>query len=210
MNKKLIEVCDLNFENILSNISLEIFESDFIAIVGSNGGGKTTFLKLLLNILKPNSGEIQYFENIKNKMGYVPQNATAVDVIFPATVKEILETAFITNSSILKKISKIEKDYLKFLMQNFEITNLNSKLFAELSGGQKQRVMIVKALANKPKILFLDEPDMGLDKISQSKFIDNLNRINKENKTSIVFITHHLGMIEKYITKTFCINGILK
>lgn len=210
MNKKLIEVCDLNFENILSNISLEIFESDFIAIVGSNGGGKTTFLKLLLNILKPNSGEIQYFENIKNKMGYVPQNATVVDVIFPATVKEILETAFITNSSILKKISKNEKDYLKFLMQNFEITNLNSKLFAELSGGQKQRVMIVKALANKPKILFLDEPDMGLDKISQSKFIDNLNRINKENKTSIVFITHHLEMIEKYITKTFCINGILK
>ena len=210
MNKKLIEVCDLNFENILSNISLEIFEGDFIAIVGSNGGGKTTFLKLLLNILKPNSGEIQYFENIKNKMGYVPQNATVVDVIFPATVKEILETAFITNSSILKKISKNEKDYLKFLMQNFEITNLNSKLFAELSGGQKQRVMIVKALANKPKILFLDEPDMGLDKISQSKFIDNLNRINKENKTSIVFITHHLGMIEKYITKTFCINGILK
>ena len=210
MNKKLIEICDLNFENILSNISLEIFEGDFIAIVGSNGGGKTTFLKLLLNILKPNSGEIQYFENIKNKMGYVPQNATVVDVIFPATVKEILETAFITNSSILKKISKNEKDYLKFLMQNFEITNLNSKLFAELSGGQKQRVMIVKALANKPKILFLDEPDMGLDKISQSKFIDNLNRINKENKTSIVFITHHLGMIEKYITKTFCINGILK
>ncbi|QKJ28124.1 metal ABC transporter ATP-binding protein [Aliarcobacter cibarius] len=210
MNKKLIEICDLNFENILSNISLEIFEGDFIAIVGSNGGGKTTFLKLLLNILKPNSGEIQYFENIKNKMGYVPQNATAVDVIFPATVKEILETAFITNSSILKKISKIEKDYLKFLMQNFEITNLNSKLFAELSGGQKQRVMIVRALANKPKILFLDEPDMGLDKISQSKFIDNLNKINKENKTSIVFITHHLGMIEKYITKTFCINGILK
>lgn len=210
MNKKLIEIFDLNFENILSNISLEIFEGDFIAIVGSNGGGKTTFLKLLLNILKPNSGEIQYFENIKNKMGYVPQNATAVDVIFPATVKEILETAFITNSSILKKISKIEKDYLKFLMQNFEITNLNSKLFAELSGGQKQRVMIVRALANKPKILFLDEPDMGLDKISQSKFIDNLNKINKENKTSIVFITHHLGMIEKYITKTFCINGILK
>ena len=210
MNRKLIEVRNLNFENILSNISLEIFEGDFIAIVGSNGGGKTTFLKLLLNILKPNSGEIQYFENIKNKMGYVPQNATAVDVIFPATVKEILETAFITNSSILKKISKIEKDYLKFLMQNFEITNLNSKLFAELSGGQKQRVMIVRALANKPKILFLDEPDMGLDKISQSKFIDNLNRINKENKTSIVFITHHLGMIEKYITKTFCINGILK
>ena len=210
MNKKLIEICDLNFENILSNISLEIFEGDFIAILGPNGGGKTTFLKLLLNILKPNSGEIQYFENIKNKMGYVPQNATVVDVIFPATVKEILETAFITNSSILKKISKNEKDYLKFLMQNFEITNLNSKLFAELSGGQKQRVMIVKALANKPKILFLDEPDMGLDKISQSKFIDNLNKINKENKTSIVFITHHLGMIEKYITKTFCINGILK
>lgn len=210
MNRKLIEVRNLNFENILSNISLEIFEGDFIAIVGSNGGGKTTLVKLLLNILKPTSGKIQYFENIKNKIGYVPQNATSTDGIFPATVEEIIKSTFINKTSIFKKISNQEKDYINFLMKSFDIENLKSELFAELSGGQKQRVMIVRALVNKPKVLILDEPDIGLDKISETNFINNLIKINKENKTTIIFVTHHLGMIEKYVTKTFCIDGILK
>ena len=95
-------------------------------------------------------------------------------------------------------------------MENFEIVNLKSKLFVELSGGQKQRVLIVRALANKPKLLILDEPDIALDNASQTKFIENLNRINKENKTTIIFVTHHLGIIEKYITRQFYINGVLK
>jgi zinc transport system ATP-binding protein len=94
-------------------------------------------------------------------------------------------------------------------MQNFQIIDLKSKLFVELSGGQKQRVLIVRALANKPKLLILDEPDIGLDTVSQTKFIEKLNIINKENKTTIIFVTHHLGIIEKYITKKFYINGVL-
>ena len=210
MNKKIIEVCNLNFENVLTNISLEIFEGDFIAILGPNGGGKTTFIKLLLNILKQNSGKIEFHENLKNKIGYVPQSATTVDGVFPATVDEIIKTAFVNKKSFLKKISIEDKNYINFLMQNFGIIDLKSKLFVELSGGQKQRVLIVRALANKPKLLILDEPDIGLDSISQTKFIENLNIINKENKTTIIFVTHHLGIIEKYITKTFYINGVLK
>ena len=210
MNKKIIEVCNLNFENVLTNISLEIFEGDFIAILGPNGGGKTTFIKLLLNILKQNSGKIEFHENLKNKIGYVPQSATTVDGVFPATVDEIIKTAFVNKKSFFKKISIEDKNYINFLMQNFGIMDLKSKLFVELSGGQKQRVLIVRALANKPKLLILDEPDIGLDNISQSKFIENLNIINKESKTTIIFVTHHLGIIEKYITKTFHINGVLK
>ena len=210
MNKKIIEVCNLNFENVLTNISLEIFEGDFIAILGPNGGGKTTFIKLLLNILKQNSGEIKFQENLKNKIGYVPQSATTVDGVFPATVDEIIKTAFVNKKSFFKKISIEDKNYINFLMESFGIMDLKSKLFVELSGGQKQRVLIVRALANKPKLLILDEPDIGLDNISQSKFIENLNIINKESKTTIIFVTHHLGIIEKYITKTFHINGVLK
>ena len=94
-------------------------------------------------------------------------------------------------------------------MQNFQIIDLKSKSYEELSGGQKQRVLIVRALANKPKLLILDEPDIGLDTVSQTKFIEKLNIINKENKTTIIFVTHHLGIIEKYITKKFYINGVL-
>ena len=210
MNKKIIEICNLNFENVLTSISLEIFEGDFIAILGPNGGGKTTFIKLLLNILKQNSGEIKFQENLKNKIGYVPQSATTVDGVFPATVDEIIKTAFVNKKSFFKKISIEDKNYINFLMESFGIMDLKSKLFVELSGGQKQRVLIVRALANKPKLLILDEPDIGLDNISQSKFIENLNIINKESKTTIIFVTHHLGIIEKYITKTFHINGVLK
>lgn len=210
MNKKIIEVCNLNFENVLTNISLEIFEGDFIAILGPNGGGKTTFIKLLLNILKQTSGEVKFHENLKNKIGYVPQSATTVDGVFPATVDEIIKTAFVNKKSFFKKISIEDKNYINFLMENFGIIDLKSKLFVELSGGQKQRVLIVRALANKPKLLILDEPDIGLDNISQSKFIENLTIINKEHKTTIIFVTHHLGIIEKYITKTFYINGVLE
>lgn len=210
MNKKIIEVCNLNFENVLANISLEIFKGDFIAILGPNGGGKTTLIKLLLNILKQTSGEIKFHENLKNKIGYVPQSATTVDGVFPATVEEIIKTAFVNKKTFLKKFSFEEKNYINFLMESFEIMDLKSKLFVELSGGQKQRVLIVRALANKPKLLILDEPDIGLDNISQSKFIENLTIINKEHKTTIIFVTHHLGIIEKYITKTFYINGVLK
>ena len=210
MNEKIIEVCNLNFENVLTNISLEIFKADFVAILGPNGGGKTTFVKLLLNILKQNAGEIKFYEDLKNKIGYVPQNATTVDGVFPATVEEIIKTAFVNKKSFLGKISIEEEKYINFLMENFEIINLKSKLFVELSGGQKQRVLIVRALANKPKLLILDEPDIGLDNLSQTKFIENLNKINKENKITIIFVTHHLGIIEKYITKTFHINGTLK
>lgn len=209
MNKKIIEVCNLNFENVLTNISLEIFEGDFIAILGPNGGGKTTFIKLLLNILKQTSGEIKFNEDIKNKIGYVPQSATTVDGVFPATVEEIIKTAFI-NKGFFMKNSIEEVNYINSLMENFGIANLKSKLFVELSGGQKQRVLIVRALANKPKLLILDEPDIGLDNASQTKFIENLNRINKENKTTIIFVTHHLGIIEKYITNKFYINGVLQ
>ena len=209
MNKKIVEVCNLNFENVLTNISLEIFEGDFIAILGPNGGGKTTFIKLLLNILKQTSREIKFYEDLKNKIGYVPQSATTVDGVFPATVEEIIKTAFINKGFFIKN-SLEEENYLNFLMNSFGIVNLKSKLFIELSGGQKQRVLIVRALANKPKLLILDEPDIGLDNTSQTKFIENLNRINKENKTTIIFVTHHLGIIEKYITKKFYINGVLQ
>ena len=210
MNKKTIKVCNLNFENVLTNISLEIYEGNFIAIIGPNGGGKSTFIKLLLNILKPTSGQIKFYEDIKSKIGYVPQTATTVDGVFPATVEEIIKTAFVNKTFFFKRISHEENNYLNFLMKRFEILDLKSKLFVELSGGQKQRVLIVRALVNKPKILILDEPDIGLDNISQTKFIENINKINKENKTTIIFITHHLGMIEKYITRTFYINGVLK
>ena len=154
MKNKVIEVRNLNFENVLKDISLNIFEGDFVAIIGPNGGGKSTFIKLLLGIYESSSGHIKLLN--KNQIGYVPQNVTNIDIIFPATVDEIIKTAFAYRNSFLKKISIEENAYITYLMEQFDISNLKNKLIAELSGGQKQRVMIVRALANKPKLLILD------------------------------------------------------
>lgn len=209
MNKRIIEVCNLNFENILKNISLEIYEGDFIAIIGPNGGGKSTFIKLLLGIIKPTNGNIKLFENSKYQIGYVPQQASNIDIAFPATVDEIIRTAFTNRNSLFKNITKEEKLNISSLMDLFEISNLKYKLITELSGGQKQRVMIVRALANNPKLLILDEPDIGLDKKSQKQFINSLKEINKKNRTTILFITHHLEEINEFITKKFNINQVL-
>ena len=206
MAKKIIQVSDLNFENVLTNISLEIYEGDFIGIIGPNGGGKSTFIKLLLGILEPTNGNIKLFENSKYQIGYVPQQASNIDIAFPATVDEIIKTAFANKNSLFKTITKEEKLNISSLMDLFEISNLKSKLITELSGGQKQRVMIVRALANNPKLLILDEPDIGLDKKSQKQFINSLKEINEKNRTTILFITHHLEEINEFITKKFNIN----
>ena len=210
MCEKIIEVNNLNFENILKNISLEIYEGDFVAITGPNGGGKSTFVKLLLGILEPTNGNIKLFENSKYQIGYVPQQASNIDIAFPATVDEIIKTAFASKNSLFKTITKEEKLNITSLMDLFEISNLKSKLITELSGGQKQRVMIVRALANNPKLLILDEPDIGLDKKSQKQFINSLKKINEKNRTTILFITHHLEEINEFITKKFNINQGLK
>ena len=207
MKNKVIEVRNLNFENVLKDISLNIFEGDFVAIIGPNGGGKSTFIKLLLGIYEISSGYIKLLD--KTLIAYVPQNVTNIDIIFPATVDEIIKTAFAYRNSFFKNISIEKNDYMTYLMEQFDISNLKNKLIAELSGGQKQRVMIVRALANKPKLLILDEPDIGLDKKSQEQFINSLKQINEKNKTTILFITHHLDTIKESITKTYNINQVL-
>ena len=208
MKNRVIEVSNLSFENVLKDISLDIFEGDFVAILGPNGGGKSTFIKLLLGIYEISSGNIKLLD--KKSIAYVPQNVTNIDIIFPATVDEIIKTAFAYRNSFFKKISIEENDYITYLMEQFDISNLQNKLIAELSGGQKQRVMIVRALANKPKLLILDEPDIGLDTISQEKFISCLKKINEKDKTTILFVTHHLEPLKGYLTKTFTINQVLQ
>jgi zinc transport system ATP-binding protein len=216
MKNKIIEINNLNFENILKDISLEIYEGDFVAIIGSNGGGKSTLIKLLLGILEKSSGTISLFGKPKseissnNQIGYVPQNGTNMDNIFPATVYEIIKTAFAYKNTLFRKISKEEFQYIDYLIDLFDISKLKYNLIAELSGGQKQRVMIVRALANKPKLLILDEPDIALDKKTQEQFINTLKQINKNENTTIIYITHNLELLQDSITKTFIVNQVLK
>jgi zinc transport system ATP-binding protein len=212
----IFEVRNLHFnvreQKILSNISLEIFEGEYIAIIGPNGGGKTTLIRMLLGLSQPSSGEVKIFgKKIKNfkewyKIGYVPQRASLVDTNFPATVEDIVSMGRVAKRSLFGGMSREDKDAVRDAMQKMDVLNLKDKMVGTLSGGQRQRVMIARALASNPKILILDEPNTGVDAVSQHRFYSLLSRLNKEENITILFITHDIGVIVDDIQRLFTIN----
>ena len=129
MSNVILKISKLNFKNVLTDISFEISQNDFITITGPNGGGKSTIAKLILNILKPDNGEIKFYKDLKNKIAYVPQNTSITDEIFPATVEEIIKTAFAFRDYFFKRISKKEKSYINSLMEKLDILDFKYKLF---------------------------------------------------------------------------------
>jgi zinc transport system ATP-binding protein len=208
LNLKLpiFDVKDLNFsvrgQEILSHISFQIFNGEYIAIIGPNGGGKTTLIRMLLGLDTPSSGEIKLYgkemSSFKDwyKIGYVPQRASLVDENFPATVLDIVK---------MGRSSKQKAD-VEDAMTKMDVVNLKDKMVGTLSGGQRQRVMIARALASKPEILILDEPNTGVDMVSQKRFYALLSKLNKEEGITIVFITHDVGVIADDIARLFTIN----
>ena len=218
MNLKLpiFDVKNLNFsvggQNILSNISFEIFAAEYIAIIGPNGGGKTTLIRILLGLDKPTSGEVKIFgKRIKNfkewyKIGYVPQRATLVDANFPATVEDVVKMGRTSQRGLFAKESDEDRELVSDAMKKMLVYDLKDKMVGTLSGGQRQRVMIARALASKPEILILDEPNTGVDMVSQNRFYALLKELNENEKITIVFITHDIGVIADDIARLFTIN----
>jgi zinc transport system ATP-binding protein len=203
---------NVNGQTILSNISLEIFSGQYIAIIGPNGGGKTTLIRMLLGLEKPSSGEIRIFgkklNNFKewHKIGYVPQRASHVDSSFPATVLDIVKMGRTSQRKLFSTFSQEDKDLVHDAMLKMDVLDLTDKMIGTLSGGQRQRVMIARALASKPEILILDEPNTGVDMLSQKSFYALLRKLNKEDNITIVFITHDVSVIADDIARLFTIN----
>jgi len=212
----IFDVKNLSFkvrgQEILSDISLQIFNGEYIAIIGPNGGGKTTLIRMLLGLETPTSGEIKlYGKKLKNfkewhKIGYVPQRASLVDESFPATVLDIVNMGRVSKRSIFSSMDKRDTDAVEDAMRKMDILALKDKMVGTLSGGQRQRVMIARALASKPEILILDEPNTGVDMHSQKNFYALLSKLNKEENITIVFITHDIGVIADDIARLFTIN----
>ena len=197
---------------ILSNISLAIFHGEYIAIIGPNGGGKTTLIRMLLGLDKPTQGEMRLFgkkiSKFKewHKIGFVPQRASLVDENFPATVEDIVKMGRVAKRGIFAGFSKKDAQVVEDAMVKMDILHLKDKMVGTLSGGQRQRAMIARALASSPEILILDEPNTGVDMVSQQRFYKLLSKLNKEENITIVFITHDIGVIADDITRLFTIN----
>ncbi len=212
----IFDVKNLNFsiagQTILSDISLEINSSEYIAIIGPNGGGKTTLIRILLGLDKPTSGSVKIFGkslssfNEWHKIGYVPQRATLVDINFPATVEDVVNMGRTSQRGLFSKKSIQDKESVIDAMQKMDVYELKDKMVGTLSGGQRQRVMIARALASEPEILILDEPNTGVDMPSQNRFYSLLKELNEKEKITIVFITHDIGVIADDIARLFTIN----
>ncbi len=205
----------INEQTILENISLQINKCEYTALIGPNGGGKTTLIRLLLGLQKADSGEIRLFGVVQkdfqqwDKIGFVPQRAAQVDLNFPATVLEVVMMGRTAKRGFFGREREEDRQAVEEAMQKMDVVHLKAKLIGTLSGGQRQRVMIARALASKPEVLILDEPNTGVDIVSQQRFYTLLRELNQEEKLTILFITHDIGVIADDIGRLFTVNRSL-
>jgi zinc transport system ATP-binding protein len=211
MGAPAIEVKGLQFSYndtpILEEVTFSVEQGDFLGLLGPNGGGKTTLLKLLLGILKPCGGVIRVLgevpRNAKHRVGYMPQN-TDFNINFPISVLEIVLMGRLYGSRIWGRHSR--KDHLKAeeVLKKVGMWEHRYTPIGYLSGGQRQRVFIGRALATDPEILFLDEPTASVDPEFETDLFDFLRELNKE--VTILVVTHDIGVISRYVKSVACVN----
>lgn len=208
--KEIVRIENVSFsydeKEFLKDITLPIYDDDFLGIIGPNGAGKTTILKLILGILKPKKGRISVFgntpKNARTKMGYLSQFKN-IDFDFPITAYEIVLLSRVDNV-LFKRYKDVDKIVAKNSMKQLGIWHLKDKKLNELSGGEKQRVFVARAIANNPKLLLLDEPMSNLDIHIQEEFYKILQELNKE--IAVVIVDHDLDMLTKYAKEVVCVN----
>jgi len=207
----IIDIKNLSFsykkDLILDNINLQVYKNDFLAIIGPNGGGKSTLLKLILNLEKYKNGSIKiYNESIKkniSKIGYVPQN-TNINTSFPIKVIDVVMMGHIHGKRKFFGHSKEEKLCALSSLKKVSMMQFSNTKIGDLSGGQRQRVMIARALCANPKILILDEPTANIDVNGQKEIYELLQILNKS--ISIIVVSHDISVILSYASKVAHIN----
>lgn len=190
---------------ILEDITLFIQKGEFASIVGPNGGGKTTLLKLILGLLKPDKGKISIFgkppEEARRQIGYMPQYAH-LDMDFPATVMDVVLMGRLTGKSLW--FSKKDRAEALTAIDEVGMIKFEKTGFNKLSGGQKQRVLIARALCSRPDILLLDEPTANVDHETEVNLFSILQTLN--DKMTILVVSHDIGFVSKYVKSVICVN----
>jgi zinc transport system ATP-binding protein len=196
----------------LRNVSFEVNAGDYIGLAGPNGAGKTTLAKALLGLVPVRSGIIELFgANLRTfhewrKIGYLPQKGSAFNSLVPATTREIVRLGKLSGKRFPKRFSKSDNIVIDQTLESLNIKNLADSLFFELSGGQQQRVLLARALVSDPQLLILDEPTTALDPQSRDNFFNLLKNLNRDNKVTIIYITHDLPSIGPLANKLLYID----
>lgn len=206
--KELVNIENLSFgydkTPVLEKVNLRVFEKDFLGVIGPNGGGKTTLLKLILGLEKPLSGKISFGAEMggrKKPIGYLPQ-VRSVDKKFPITVLDVVRSGAMMQSKLGAQKAVNEK--AEILLNDMGLVNLRKKAIGELSGGQMQRVFLCRALISQPKLLILDEPDTFVDNRFEGELYEKLLQLNKE--IAIILVSHDVGTISTHVKTIACVN----
>ncbi len=212
---KVLEFSDLSFkydkELILNNITFSLNEGDFLGIIGENGTGKTTLMRLILGFLNYNQGNIKILgterKDFKNTelLGYVSQKSNAFATDFPATVYEVVSAALYPRCGFLKFPSKKEKALVYKALDKVGMLKYKDRLIGKLSGGEQQRVFIARTLVKEPQIMILDEPTVGIDAKSVDAVTEIIEDLNRNGKT-IIMTNHDTHALKKSANKLLILN----
>ena len=195
----------------ITDVTFNVEAGDYIGVVGPNGSGKTTLMKAILGLLPVSEGSIRFtMDNNKGGMtGYVPQKNSAGDNYFPATVREIVSTGFLSSKKGIKFMTKNDHMKVHAILEKLHILDLCGKKIGSLSGGQYQRVLLARALVNEPKLLILDEPTSALDPLMREELYTLLSEFNSANGITILLVSHDIGSIGKYTKKMLYLDNRL-
>lgn len=193
---------------VIKDISFKIHRGDYLGIVGPNGGGKTTLLKIILGLLQPSSG-IVHVHTERSSLGYVPQTLHVIDRQFPATVREIVAMGRIAQRGLFHRLTAVDHQRVEEALTQVEMAPYHDRLIGDLSGGQQQRVFIARALVAEPTILILDEPTDGVDMQHQEQFYTLLRQLNSQMHLTLILVSHDLDRVAKEVTELACINQTL-
>ncbi|MEG1585394.1 MAG: ABC transporter ATP-binding protein [Bacteroidales bacterium] len=215
MINKLIEIQQLSagYDGVavIRDIDLVVNELDFMGIIGPNGGGKTTLVKVILGLLDPLQGSIKFFQQGKAtrdlRIGYLPQRNN-IDHRFPITVSDVVLSGLLSATPIIGSVPKEQKERVTEVLEMTGMIDFRDRAIGELSGGQMQRVLLGRAIINRPALLVLDEPNSYIDKRFEDRLYELLRELNKS--TTILMVSHEVTSLVDMVNRTISVDQTLR
>ncbi|HYY33769.1 MAG TPA: ABC transporter ATP-binding protein [Gaiellaceae bacterium] len=199
---------------VLRDVNLEIATGEFVTVAGPNGGGKTTLLRILLGLERPQTGTAllfgqpaQAFAN-RYRIGYLAQR-TVLGIDAPATVREVVSAGRVARRGLLRPFGHDDRKVVAAAIDRVGLADLAGRPIQRLSGGQQQRAYIAKALAGEPDLIVLDEPTAGVDADAQEAFAALLGQLHRELGATIVYVSHEFGAIERFVERVILVRGTI-